>query len=83
MAEIADLVCARIQTMAEMNEPAIPTAARASVGLTGTLPTIAVSVMERRGSAIPDTMAGTASLFMCLKDIFGLVLKWKSVMARH
>ena len=61
--------------MAEINEPAIPTAARASVGFIFILPTIAVSVIDKRGSAIPDMMAGIASLLICRKEILAVVLK--------
>lgn len=60
--------------MAEMKEPAMPTAASASVGFTSTLPTMAVSVIDSRGSAIPETMAGTARLLICLKGILDEVL---------
>ena len=71
MALIADLVWARIQTMAEINDPAIPTAARASVGFIFILPTIAVSVIDNNGSAIPEMIAGIASLLICRKEILG------------
>lgn len=73
MAEMADLVCARIQTMADMNEPAIPTAARASVGLSSIFPTIAVSVIDSNGSAIPEIIAGIASLLIWRKEILGIL----------
>ena len=72
MAEMADRVWARIQTIAEIKEPAIPTAARASVGLIFIFPTIAVSVIDNRGSAIPEIMAGMASLLICRKEILGI-----------
>ena len=48
--------------------PTIPTAARDSRPLTGMFPTIAVSVMDRIGSAMPAMVAGTANLLMVLKD---------------
>ena len=73
MAEIADLVCASIQTMAELNEPAIPTAASASVGLISMFPTMAVSVIDNSGSAIPEMMAGIASLLIWRKEILGIL----------
>ena len=57
--------------MAEIKDPAIPTAARASVGLTLIFPTIAVSVIDNKGSAIPEMMAGMASLLICRKEILG------------
>ena len=71
IAEIADRVWARIQKMADKNEPAIPTAAKDSIGLRSTLPTIAVSVIDNSGSAIPEIIAGIASLLICLKVTFG------------
>ena len=70
MAEIADRVCANIQTIAEINEPAIPTAANASVGFILIFPTIAVSVMDSKGSAIPAIIAGIANLLISLNEIF-------------
>lgn len=75
IAEIADRVCAKIQIMAEINEPAIPTAARASVGFILIFPTMAVSVIDKSGSAIPEMIAGMASLLICLKEILVVVLK--------
>jgi hypothetical protein len=68
MAEIAERVCARIQTIAEIKEPAIPTAARLSVPLTGKFPMMAVSVIESKGSAIPEIIAGMANLFIVLNE---------------
>ena len=47
--------------------PTIPTAASDSNPFSGMFPTIAVSVMERMGSAIPAIVAGTANLLMVLK----------------
>lgn len=61
MAEMAERVCDKIQTIAVIKEPAIPTAARASVGFTFKFPTIAVSVIDKSGSAIPAIIAGIAS----------------------
>ena len=57
--------------MAEIKDPAIPTAARASVGLIFIFPTIAVSVIDNKGSAIPEIIAGIASLLICRKEILG------------
>lgn len=59
--------------MAEINDPAIPTAASASVGFTVIFPTIAVSVIDSKGSAIPEMIAGIASLLICLKEILGIL----------
>ena len=59
--------------MAVINEPAIPTAAKASVELTSKLPTIAVSVMDKSGSAIPAIIAGMASLLIALKENVGFL----------
>ena len=70
IAEIAERVCAKIQKMADKNDPAIPTAAKDSIGFKLTFPTIAVSVIESKGSAIPEIIAGIASLLICLKDTF-------------
>lgn len=57
---------------ADKNDPAIPTAAKASVAFTFTLPTKAVSVMDNNGSAIPANMAGKANLLMYPNEILGL-----------
>lgn len=59
--------------MAEIKEPAIPTAAKASVGLISIFPTIAVSVIDNKGSAIPEMIAGIASLLIRRKEIFGIL----------
>ena len=48
--------------------PTIPTAAKDSRPLTGMLPTIAVSVIDKIGSAMPAMVAGMANLLMVLKD---------------
>ncbi len=63
----------KIQISADKNEPTIPTAARTSVALSGTLPTTAASVAESIGSAIPANNAGTARRFIFLKES-GLVV---------
>ena len=67
MDEIAVLVWATIQMIAERKEPTIPAAARASTGFSFTFPITAISVREMRGSAIPAMMAGMASLLIFLK----------------
>ena len=74
MADIAERVCASIQNKADKNEPAIPTAANAWVGFIFMLPTIAVSVIDNNGSAIPAIIAGMANLFICLKVIFCCII---------
>lgn len=79
IAEIADRVWARIQTMAEIKDPAIPTAAKASVGFTLILPTIAVSVIESSGSAMPEMIAGIASLLIWRNEIFGILFNEMNV----
>ena len=61
IAEIALLLCAKIHMSIDRKEPTIPTAARDSVPYWGIFPTIAASVLERIGSAIPDNIAGMAS----------------------
>jgi hypothetical protein len=68
MAEIALRVCPRIQISIDRKAPTIPTAPKDSSPLTGMLPTIAVSVMDRIGSAIPAMVAGMANLLMVLRD---------------
>ena len=67
MDEIALLVCPKTQISMDMNAPTIPTAAKDSVALISTFPTIAVSVNVKIGSDTPAIKAGMASLFMCLK----------------
>jgi hypothetical protein len=57
----------------DKNDPTIPAAAKDSNPSTGILPTMAVSVMERMGYAIPETVAGIANWLMFLK--FTCVLK--------
>lgn len=75
MAEIAERVWASIHTIAEIKEPAIPTAASASVGFKLMFPTMAVSVMDNKGSAIPEIMAGIASLLILPNEILEGVFK--------
>ena len=67
MDDMALLVCPRIQISIERKEPTIPAAARDSSPSTGIFPTIAVSVMDNSGSAIPAIVAGMAKAFMDLK----------------
>ena len=73
VAEIAERVWAKIQIIAEIKEPAIPTAASASVGFNVKFPTIAVSVIESNGSAIPAIIAGMANLFIPLNVMLDLL----------
>lgn len=47
----------------------MPTAARLSIPFTSIFPTIAVSVMDKNGSAIPAINAGMASVLIRLKLI--------------
>lgn len=70
MEDIALLVCPKTQISIEINVPTIPTAAKDSVALPSMLPIIAVSVIDKIGSAIPAINAGTANLLMCLKLMF-------------
>ena len=49
----------------------MPTAANASVASLSILPTMAVSVIDSKGSAIPAIKAGKASLLICLKVTLG------------
>ena len=67
IAEIALRVWPRIQISIERKEPTIPAAARDSSPSTGILPTMAVSVMDNKGSAIPAIVAGIAKAFIDLK----------------
>jgi len=67
MAEIELRVWPKTQMSMDKKEPTIPAAARDSRPSTGMLPTIAVSVMDRIGSAIPEIVAGIASWLMLFK----------------
>ena len=67
MAEIALRVCPNIQINIDKKEPTIPAAAKDSIPSTGMFPTMAVSVIESTGSAIPAIVAGMANLLMVLK----------------
>src|SRR5690606_15360421 len=62
-------VCPSTHTNMERKDPTMPAAARDSRPSTGMFPTMAVSVMDNRGSAIPETVAGTARVLMLLKLI--------------
>lgn len=76
IAEIAERVCAKIHTKAEINDPAIPTAASDSIGFKSIFPTMAVSVIDNKGSAIPEIIAGIANLLMLENEIFCAELKF-------
>lgn len=67
MAEMELRVCPSTQMSMDKKDPTIPAAAKDSSPSTGILPTMAVSVMDNRGSAMPETVAGTARRFMLLK----------------
>lgn len=79
IAEMELRVWPSTQMSMDKNEPTIPAAAKDSKPSTGILPTMAVSVMERMGSAMPEMVAGTASWLMLLKLI--CVLKTPQVTA--
>ena len=68
MAEMALRVCPKIQINIDKKEPTIPAAAKDAIPSTGILPTMAVSVIDKIGSAIPAMVAGIASLLMTLKS---------------
>ena len=53
----------------------MPTAASASVGFKWIFPTMAVSVIDNKGSAIPEMMAGMASLLILPKEILETLFK--------
>lgn len=69
MDEMALRDCPSTQISMDKKVVTMPTAAKDSVAFTGIWPTIAASVRERIGSAIPAIMAGTASLLMYLRLI--------------
>ena len=69
MAEMALLLWAKPQTNIEMNDPTTPTAAKDSVPTTGMFPTMAASVLESTGSAMPERMAGKANCCIRLKEM--------------
>jgi len=66
MDEIALRVWPRTQISMDIKVPTMPTAANDSVALISIFPIMAVSVMDKIGSEIPDIRAGIASLLMCL-----------------
>ena len=67
IAEIALRVWPRIHISIDRNEPTIPTATSDSSPSTGIFPTMAVSVIDKTGSAMPAMVAGMANLFMVWK----------------
>ena len=73
MAEMELRVCPKTQINIDKKDPTMPAAASDSKLSVGILPTMAVSVMERIGSAMPDMVAGIANWLMVLK--FTCVLK--------
>ena len=74
MAEIALRVCPSIQMSAERKVPTIPTAARDSVPNSAMLPTIAASVLDKTGSAIPAMIAGIASCWILPNEMLVVAL---------
>lgn len=60
-------VCPRIHISIDKKEPTIPTAARDSRPYVCMFPTIAVSVIDKTGSAMPAMVAGMAKLLMVLR----------------
>tara|TARA_R110002072_G_scaffold15_1_gene107 strand:- start:1295 stop:1534 length:240 start_codon:yes stop_codon:yes gene_type:complete len=58
-----------IQINIDKNEPTIPAAAKDSMPSWGMLPTMAVSVIDSIGSAMPAIVAGMARLLIVLKLI--------------
>ena len=61
IAEIELRVCPKTQMSIDKKDPTIPAAANDSKPFTGIFPTMAVSVMDNKGSAMPEIVAGTAS----------------------
>lgn len=76
IADMALRVCPSIQISIDKKDPTIPAAAKDSSPSTGILPTMAVSVIDSSGSAIPAIVAGIASLFMVLRliTVFNTIL---------
>ena len=72
MAEIALRVWPITQMSMDKKEPTIPAAAKDSNPSTGMFPTIAVSVIESTGSAIPEIVAGMARRLMDFRLTFVL-----------
>ena len=73
IAEMELRVWPNTQMSMDKKDPTIPAAAKDSKPSTGMLPTTAVSVMFKTGSAMPEMVAGIARLLMLLK--FTCVLK--------
>ena len=73
MADMELRVCPNTHMSMDKKEPTMPAAAKDSKLSAGMLPTMAVSVMESKGSAIPEMVAGIANWLMVLK--FTCVLK--------
>ena len=65
--EMALRVCPNTQISMERKAPTMPAAASDSIPLMGIFPTIAVSVIDSNGSAIPETVAGMARRLIFLK----------------
>ena len=79
-ADIADRDCPKTQISIDKNEDTIPTAASDSVALLGMWPTIAASVRDKMGSAIPAIMAGMAKRLTCrsvIKLVFSLFFHYQ------
>ena len=77
MEEIALRVCPNTQMSMDKNVVTMPTAAKDSVGLFCTFPTIAVSVRDRIGSEIPAIRAGIANLliFFRLRSVLTILVR--------
>ena len=69
MEEMALLLCPKTHISIEIKDPTIPTAPKLSTAFNSILPIIAVSVIDKIGSAIPEINAGIASLLIRLKLI--------------
>ena len=74
MDEIALRVCPKTQINMDIKAPTIPTAANDSVAFTSIFPMIAVSVIDRIGSATPEVKAGIASLLIFLNEMDALTI---------
>ena len=70
---MALLVWPNTQTSMDKKEPTIPAAAKDATPFTGILPTIAVSVIDNSGSAMPAIVAGIASLLIVLNETIVLL----------
>ena len=67
IADSALLVWPNIQIIIDKKVVTIPTAAKASVALKSTFPTMAASVNDRIGSEIQEISAGIANLLICFR----------------